>query len=128
MSDDRNERERGGGHEGQRRDGPAGAEFLHLEVSRWLESGARGEADAIVRDLLRNAVRERLEERLGERLRAVGAAIADQIADDLEANLAIEAAIDTRRESHRETVRRVQVLFREPMNAKAEPRTGKKKR
>jgi hypothetical protein len=109
MSDEGGERD---GKQDDRARGPAGAEFLHLEVSRWLESGGRAQADEVVRELLKSAIRDRLEARLGERVRAVGAAIADEIADDFEANLAIEERIDARREARSASVSRAQKLLR----------------
>lgn len=114
-----NDQSEGNGGEGPRQQGPSGPEFLHLEVSRWLEGDAKRDADDLIRDILYEAVRARLEERLGARLREVGAAIADEIADDFEANLAIEAVLDTRREAHRNSVEAIQKKFREPMNAGA---------
>lgn len=98
--------------------GPAGADFLHLEVSRWLEGEARGMGDGIIKRLLEEAVRARLEERLGGRLAALGAAIADEIADDLEANLSIESQIDARRDARKRAVERAQSALRQSAPAK----------
>lgn len=111
--------DRGGESAGSSPQGPAGAEFLHLEVSRWLEGDGRAQADGVVKELLRDAIRARLEERLGSRLRAVGAAIADEIADDFEANLAIEDRIDARRDARKAAVEKAQKLLRASAPARA---------
>lgn len=123
MNDETNQRSNEG-NDG----GPEGTEFLQLEVSRWLEGGARAEAEGLLRELLRGAVRDRLEARLGDRIRAVGAAIADQIADDLEANLAIEAIIDARRDAHRASSESIPQLFRAATKSAKGPDEKRKKR
>jgi hypothetical protein len=112
MSDENGDGQGGCGDGGGQPRGPAGGEFLHLEVSRWLESEGRGRADELIHSMLRDAIRARLDERLGDRIRALGATIADEIADDFEANLAIEAQIDARRDAREAAVERAQKTLR----------------
>jgi hypothetical protein len=119
MGDERDDDRSQGPRDGGQRTGPEGAGFLHLEVSRWLESEARGTGDDLMREMLRSAIRARLEERIGAQLRAVGAAIADEIADDFDANLAIEALIDGRRDARKAAVERAQQTMRDASSAKA---------
>ena len=99
----RDGRDEGGGRGGDRRDrgGPPETQWLHLEMSKVIQSEAEGLAREAIVDILKDSIKTRLLERLGPRLEAVGRAVADQIADDIEANLDIEARIDARRQARR---------------------------
>ncbi len=82
--------------ERQERGGPAGTEFLDLEISKVLYGEAAALTREAVRELLKESIKTTLQERLGPKLAAIAKIAADELADDIEANLAIEASIASR--------------------------------
>ncbi len=99
---------------GRRADGPPGSEFLDLEMSKVIFSGASELTVDCARDLLREAIRERLRERLGERFAAVGRLAADEFVNDVEANLDIEARILRRGEERAQLEDKLAAAFAQP--------------
>lgn len=95
--------------DGPRNDGPAGTQFLDLEISQVLYGEASGVARDAFRELLREAVKARLKERFGAKIDALAKIAADELADDVETNLSIEALIRARKDALRgreEAIRR----------------------
>lgn len=99
MGDDRRDDRRDGPERRDRNEPRGGPEFLDLEMSQVIFSGAEKLCVEAARDLLRESIRERLRERMGPRLQAVGRLAADEFVDDVEANLDIEGLIRSRVQS-----------------------------
>jgi len=97
--------------EDRRRDtGPAGTDFLDLEISQVLYGEAAGVAREAFRELLKDAVKARLAQRFGAKIDALAKLAADELLDDVETNLSIEALINDRKQSRRgreEAIRRI---------------------
>jgi hypothetical protein len=90
-------------HDGPRdhEHGPAGTEWLELEISQVLQGIAERHVRQMAEELIKDAMKARLKERIGAQLEAIGRRAADELADDMVANLEIEAKIRARTEARR---------------------------
>ncbi len=81
--------------------GPAGTDFLDLEISQVLYGEAAGVTRDAFRELLKDAVKARLKERFGVKIEALANLAADEFIADVETNLSIEGLINARKEARR---------------------------
>lgn len=81
--------------------GPAGTEWLELEISQVLQGIAERHVRQMAEELIKDAMKARLKERIGAQLEAIGRRAADALVEDMAANLEIEAKIRAHNEARR---------------------------